>query len=146
MPDIVAVAAINTYFQLESDSASGTYATVAGIRNVDGPSMAATVQDITTHSQSDYWRRKLPTLLDAGQMTFEMVFNPVDPTQDHTAGVLSYFENRTLKNARVQFPDAALTRWLASGYIIKFGIKAAVDGVLMSDCAFDISGKPTFAG
>lgn len=146
MPDIVAVAAINTYFKLEADSTPGTYVTVSGIRSVDGPSMQATMQDITTHSQDDFWRRKLPTLLDAGALTFELVFNPTDATQDHNAGVLGYFENRTLKRSQITFPDNALTSWLASGYLTKFNVKAAVDGVLLSDSSFDISGKPTFAG
>lgn len=146
MPDIDAVAAINTYFQVESDSSPGTYVTVSGVKDINGPSISATVEDITTHSQDDPWKRKKPTLLDGGTITFDLVFNPTDQTQDHNAGVLGYFENRTEKNIRLQFPDGALTRWLAKGYFVKFGIKAAVAGVLLASVDFEVDGKPTFAG
>lgn len=142
----VAQPAINTYIKRGNAASPEVFTTVAQVRSITGPGISANVVDITTHSATDPWRTKITTLLDAGDVSFEISFIPTDATHDHTSGLLLDFENRTLRNWQMVFPDSGATTWAFQAYVSKFSVTAPVDGVLTAAISLTITGKPTFAG
>jgi predicted secreted protein len=141
----IAQPAINTYLKRGTAGSPPSFVTVAQVRSITGPSISGNVVDITTHSAVDPWRTKIVTLLDAGDVSFEISFIPTESTHDHSSGLLNDFESRTLGDWELEFPDSPHTTWGFQAYVSKFNVSAPVDGVLTAAITLTITGKPTFA-
>jgi hypothetical protein len=131
-----AIGAINTLLK-----ADGTL--IAEVRSIGGLSLSVKKVDVTTHSSSDPWSEAQATLLDAGDLTFEINYIPTDPTHDNTSGLLSFLTNRTTKAWTLTFPNAGATTWGFDGFISKFDVTAPVDNVLTAKITITATGKPT---
>jgi predicted secreted protein len=142
----VAVAAINTFLKRGNAASPEVFSTVAQVRSIVGPGISGNVVDITTHSAADPWRTKIVTLLDAGDVSFDISFIPTEASHSSTTGLLADFKARTLRNWQLVFPDSVSTTWLFSGYVTKFSNSEPVDGVLLASIVITITGEPTFAG
>src|SRR4026207_1620750 len=138
-----ALPAMNTLFQLGTASSPTGYTTIANVSSINGLKLSATIVDVTSHSTGEPWRQKIPTLLDAGDITFDLFLIPDEATHDGTTGILSFFSGRSLMQARLVFPDA--TTWTFEGYVTGMPMTANVDGVLTANVTFTITGSPTFS-
>ena len=69
-------AAINTLLQVGNGSSPEAWTTVANVSSISGPGFSSQVEDVTTHSNANPWREKIPTLLDAGELSFEVFVHP----------------------------------------------------------------------
>jgi len=133
-----AIGAINTLLK-----ANGTL--VAEVRSISGPGITVKMVDVTSHSSSVPWTETVPTLLDAGDLTFEINYIPSEPTQNNSAGLLSFLTGRALTAWTLTFPDSGATTFSFNGYVSKFDITAPVDNVLTAKMTISITGQPTLA-
>jgi predicted secreted protein len=120
-----------------------TFATVAEVKSINGASMTAEVIDVTTHSTGSPWREKIPSLLNAGTLTFDINYVPTDPTHDETTGLLGLFMNRTVRNWHLVFPDEDLTMFVFRGFVSNFEPSEPIDDVLSASITIEISGAIT---
>lgn len=138
-----AIPAYGTLLKRETTPGSGTYATVAEVKSMSGPSMKGDIIDVTTHSSAaaGAWREKISSLLDPGDITFAI--NLVPGLAGHKS-LIADFTGRVKTKFKFVFPDVGLTEWLFEGYITSFGAKAETDGVLEADLTVTLTGAPTF--
>jgi len=117
---------------------------IAEVKDISGPGLNLNTTDVTAHDGSG-WREFVATILDAGEITFDINYVPTDGTHDATSGLLSVMEAQTLESFELIFPDAGTTTWSFSGYVTGFEPGAPVDGALTASVTIRISGDPTLA-
>jgi hypothetical protein len=145
-----AVAAINTLLQLGNGASPEVYTTVANVGDLTGPTLQATVVDVTSQSTGSPWREKIVTLLDPGQVSCPLYFVPDDAGHQLLLNVFqtraSAFTSLTGGGApwRLIFPDQDSTRWSFNAYISKFSTKEPVAGVITADFTLELTGSPNF--
>lgn len=143
------LAATNIILAVQEISSPSSYQTLAQVRKLTGPTLSATVQDTSNHSNSRPWRTRKPTLLDVGDVVADLNFIPTEGTQSGSAtdGIIKIFKNRELRTWRITFPDSAATQWLFDAYVTKIGpIEAAVDGILTAQVTLSGNDQPTLNG
>lgn len=136
----IAQPSINTLIQLGNSASPIVYTTVANVGDMTGPTFAAAVVDVTSHSTTVPWREKITTLLDPGQLSFKLYF--ITDYSPHRQ-LFAVFANRTLANWRMVFPDQDGTVWFFQAYISKFSVTSTVAGVTEAAVTFELVSQPT---
>lgn len=143
----LALGAIGTQVFYGDGASPEAWTLITNASSYTGPTMSGNVVDVTNNNTTNPWRRKVVTLLDPGEIPFDMYFIPSDTGQK---AILSLFTTRGLGSAqtpipfKVTFADVAATTWLFSGFISKFSISAAVDNVVKAAVVITCEGQPTF--
>ena len=119
------------------------YATIAEVLDIKGPGMKASTEDATSHDSTDGWKEFIPTLLEGGEVGFDIQFVPTGATHSYTAGLLKVMTDRTLRNYKIVFPDT--TEWVLPAYVIEFNPDNSVSGISKASITLQITGKPTLA-
>jgi hypothetical protein len=106
------------------------------------------MEDVTNNNTNNPWRRKIPTLLDAGDMAFDLYFIPNDA--GHKA-IVALFTNRGLPTApgvpiqfKLVFSDVGQTTWYFDGFISKLDLSGVIDSVWKFSAMITAEGEPTF--
>ena len=115
------------------------------------PQLKADQLDVTCQDESTHYYDWLSTLIDGGEISFPIVFDPTCITHNETAtvagtnaGGLKYLiENRLKRNMRIQLPTTPGTRFRFLGTVSGFAGDAKVKGSLMTTVKVKVSGKPT---
>lgn len=120
--------------------------TVAGVRDVSGPNLSLGTADVTNHSSPSAWAEKVGTIKDAGEVTFDIVFDPVHATHKNAAGGLLYLlDQRTVGSFTITFPDTGATVWTLPALVTGFTPTAPVEDSLTASVTLTVSGAPTLA-
>ena len=140
-------AAKGTLLLAEIAAVPGTYQTVGQVRNLAGPTLAGDGVDLSHHDVAAGYRVFKPGLNDAGEVTVELLFDPVDPTQDDVGvdGLLSIYDQREVHNFRMTFSDVGLTQWDFAALITGYEPAAPHDEALTATITLKLSGQPAFA-
>ena len=118
---------------------------VAQVTNISGPGLAVDTEDVTTHDQATAWEETVATIIRSGEVSLDLVFDPVDATHDAATGLLYRFEDKIYSFLKLIFPDAATTEWEFSGYITGFEPAAPSGGALTATVKAKITGQPLLA-
>lgn len=122
-----------------------TFTTVAKVQDIAGPGFSLGVAMVHGQEETTHFTRKIGTILEAGQITFDIVFDPGDSGHSPSAGLLYDMLNRTVRNFQLVFPDALSSTWSFAALVTGFQPSMAQDGALMASVTLDIDGKPSFA-
>jgi hypothetical protein len=117
-----------------------TFATVAEVKDIRGPSVKVDTEDATNQSSPDSTEEILPTIIRPGEVTFDCNFLPTDSTQDQSTGFLSHIWTKTKKNWRLYVTAASY--WSFSGYVTGFDGSLPVAGISTGSATIKITGKP----
>lgn len=142
----MAISGFGTLLKIGDGGGTEVFTTIAEVKDISGPSFSADTVELTTHSSSGAWKEKLPTLLDAGEITLDINFIPTNATQSQSTGLLRDFKNRTKRNFQLVWPDVGGTTWAFSAYVTGFEPSAPVDDLLGASVTLTITGAPTLAG
>lgn len=140
-----ATSGFGTLLKLGDGAGSETFTTIAEVKDITGPGLSAEVADITHHTSPGAWREKLATLLDAGELTFDVNFLPVDATQGNATGLISLMKNRTKRNYQLVFTNSGATTWTLPAYVTGFEPSASLDEGLSASVTLTLAGQPTLA-
>lgn len=121
-----------------------TFTAIAEVRDISGPGFELGTAEVTAHDGSG-WREFVATLLDGGEVTFDVNFGPAEATHDYDGGLLQDMVNKTLRNFQIVFPDTATTTWTFPAYVTGFETNEPVDGALTAAITLKMSGQPTLA-
>jgi predicted secreted protein len=137
-----ALAAFGTLLKMGNGvtTTAETFTTIAEVKDISGPSLSLNTVDVTAHDGSG-WRDFVATLLDGGEVTFEVNYVPTNATHNNTAGLIKMMTGRTLRNYQLVFPGP--TTWTFPAYVTGFEPAAPVDGALTASVTMKISGQPT---
>ncbi len=138
MPTPNARAAINTLLQYGDGGSPEVFQTLANVGTITGPPLSLTVQDVTSHSTGTPWREKFPTLLDGGDLTFDLFFIPDDPGLKTAMG---FFLNRNIKDWKLIYPNSSGVNDTFQGFFSKFGQALKVDDVIRVTVSLTITGQ-----
>lgn len=142
----MATAGFGTLLKIGDGGGTEVFTTIAEVSNISGPGLSLDTTEVTTHSSSGAWKERIATLLDGGEVTFDIFFAPTGATHSQTSGVLKDMKNRTKRNFKLVFPNAGATEWIFPAYVTAFSIDEPVDGALTASVTLTIAGAPTLAG
>ena len=140
-----AVNAFGTLLKIGDGGGGEVFTTIAEVQNISGPSLSLEMIDVTNHSSTAGWKERIGGLLDGGEVTFDINFQPTTSTHSYSAGLVKDMVNRTKRNFKIVFPDGSSTTWTFSAFVSKFQSKAPVNGQLSASVSLMITGQPTLA-
>ena len=140
-----ATSSFGTLLKIGNSSTSETFATIAEVRDIKGPNLKLNTKEVTNHSSTDGWKEYIGTLLEAGEVAFDLNWLPADATHSFSAGLVKDMVGRTKRNFQIVFPSASPTTWSFTALVTGFSPVENVDGELMSSVTLQITGKPTLA-
>lgn len=129
----------------DGGSPSEAFTTVSECRSIRGPTLNRQLIDITNHDSSGSYREWLNGLKDAGDVTFDVNYNPVDATHDASTGLLFDYVNDTRRNFQLVFPDSGSTTWSFTAIVQGTEMSAAIDEALLLSVTLKVTGAPTLA-
>lgn len=129
------------------DGASPTesFTTIAEVTNIGGPNLSLDAIETTSHSSIGGWKEFIGGLLDGGEVSLEINYDPVGATHDASTGLIYDMINRTVRNFELVFPDTGNTTWSFSALVKAFEPSEPVDDKLTASVTLKVSGQPTLA-
>ncbi len=120
------------------------FMTVAEVRSISGPSMATDELDVTSHESQGGVREKKPGLIDPGQLTFDLAFQPGEPTHGAKQGLLRNQLARSMDNYNLVFPQSIGFTWQFFSFVQGVPLTLPIDEVITASVTMTISGLPNF--
>jgi len=138
-----AISAFGTLLKRGDGGGTEVFTTIAEVRDISGPSISVDTTEVTHQTSTNGWKEKLPTLKDAGEVSFDCNFIPTENTQDAGAGLLLDLKNKTKRNFQLVFPDT--TTWSFSAFVTGFAPSAPLGDALTASVTLTVTGEPTLA-
>lgn len=120
-----------------------TFATIAQVTNVTGPGYSADTADVTAHDSPSGFREFIATLVDSGEVTLELVFDPDAVTH---IGLRTDMVARILRNFQLIWPDASNSQTDFAAYVTGIEPSAPVDDALRASVTLKVNSTPTVFG
>jgi hypothetical protein len=111
--------------------------TVAEITSLEAGGHKCDFVDVTAADSASAYRVKLPTILDAGQITVEANYTSALATAFKTL-----MNNKTISAWTVTFPNSVGT-WVCSGFVTSFNKKNDVEGKISASITIELTGVPS---
>lgn len=140
-----AISSFGTLLKMGDGGATEAFTTIAEVKDISGPALALGTEEVTSHSSPGGWREHVPTLLEAGEVSFDVNFVPANATHDPATGLIADMVARTKRNFQLVFPDTASTTWEFRAYVTGFEPSEPVEGALTASVSLMITGAPTLA-
>lgn len=139
-----AISSYGTLLKVGDGAAPENFTAIAEVKDISGPSFSLGTEEVTNYS-SNGWREFVATILDAGEISFDINFIPSETTHDVTTGLLADMVNKTKRNFQIEFPDTGATTWTFAAYVTGFELSEPVEGALGASVTLRITGQPTLA-
>lgn len=123
---------------------------IANFKSTTGPTMRNEIFDTTTHNSSGVFREKTAGLVDAGDLSFAINFDPADASHSAAAGLLNMFSQRIENQYQIEFPNMGAvgapgnSYWEFSAFVTQFEVSTPIDNVLEASISLTISDEPDF--
>jgi predicted secreted protein len=114
--------------------------TVAEITKIQRSGSKMDIVDVTNMDSIGAYREKLPTLLDGGDISFDALYIPHDPTQQ---ALQTQFDTRALGAWSIILPNA-LGSWAFNAYLTTCDFDLSVDKASTLSGKLAITGKPVY--
>ena len=126
-----------------NETPSEEYTKLAQVKDISGPSITRDTIDVTNHGSPSGYSEFLASLKDGGEVTFDIEYDPADPTHDDTTGVMALIDENTPRNWRLIFPVAAVSGYHGLQFkalVTGFQPAAPVKGSLTSSITLKVAG------
>lgn len=124
-----------------SSSDGTTENNIAQVRNISGPGVSGNDVDTTTLDSSSNYRTFVGGLLDPGEVTFSIAYDPTNATHTRLA---RYLNDRYTANWKVAAGSSAGTLTAFSGHIKGMSREIPLDDLITCDLTIKVSGKPGY--
>ena len=138
-----AIAAFGTFLKIGDGGGTEVFTTIAEVRDIKGPKLTMETKEVTNQSSPGAFKDYIGTVLDGGDVTFDINYIPTETTHNATAGLLACLKNKTRRNFKLVFSDAGTTTWLFAAYVTSFDPTSAVAAELTASITLKIAGQPT---
>lgn len=125
-----------------SGGANGTeaYTTVSEVKGTQGPQRQQAIIEVTHMESPSSYREYIASLLDAGEVTFNMNFTNVTSQ----TSVIADLENRVVRNFQIVFITAAATvTWTFAALVTRFENSFAMEAALDAAVTLKVTGPIT---
>lgn len=131
--------AFGTQFQRGDGGTPETFVTVGEATSISGPGMERETIDVTSHDSPERFREWVGGLIDAGEVTFEVNWDPAIHVP-----LIDDFQDPLPRNYRIVFPDPPGGGFTVAAFITGMDHEFPHDEKMSADFTFKISGKPEF--
>jgi len=118
---------------------------IAELVDIAGPAISKGTHDAP--NQNTDWMKRVVGLLNAGEVTFDVNFIPMEPTHNETTGgLLAEIRKNVPTNWQMIYPDVETgtdSQWDMEAFLVNFEQDVPVDGILKSSVTLLINGEPT---
>lgn len=128
--------------RLQYNDGAGVWRDIAGCRDISGPSMSADTIDVTSHSSPDRFREFRSSLKDPGELTFELIFDPEDLTNQ--AFLLDLFNSQEVTSFRLIYATENSKTWQMQGLVTNFEPDNPTEGAITASTTIKITGRVLF--
>lgn len=125
-------------FRGDGATPSETFVAIAEIGDVSGPELRLQTEDATHMESPDAYVEKIPTIREAGDVTFDM--HLIESETTHSP-LFDDLNAGTLRNFRLVFPSAA-TRISFKAFVTSIGPTFPVKGKMVRSVTLSVTGKP----
>ena len=139
------ISAFGTLLKIGDGAASESFTTIAEVSNIGGPGLGLDPIDITNHSSTGGWKEFVGGLLDGGEVSLDINYDPTHATHDASTGLIKDMTDRTVRNFQLVFPDTSSTTWTFAALVTAFETSEPVDDKLAASVTLKVSGQPTLA-
>lgn len=133
-------AAFGTLLKRGNGASPEVFTTIDGVKSLSGPTLSLETIDVTHHTSADGYREKLASFKDSGEVSFDLLYDPADTGHE---GLLDDYDNRTLRNFTMVFPDAGGMTYAFSAFVSGAEVGAPIDDALTLSVKLTISGPVT---
>ena len=141
-----AKSSFGTFLKIGDGATSEAFATIAEVKDIKGPKLKLNTEDVTSHDSTDGWAEIIGTILEAGDVSFDLNWLPANITQSFTtSGLLKDMVDRTKRNFQLVVPAASTLTWTFAAYVTEFQPELKVKGAQSASVKLEITGKPTLA-
>lgn len=130
-----AVSSHGTLLKVGDGADPEVFATIAEVKDISGPAMSLNMEDATSHD-SGGWREEIATLLEAGDISFDI--NYTADTTHETLQAAQYGRERL--SYQIVFPMTPPITKSFAGYVTSFEFGAPVEGILTASVTIRVSG------
>jgi len=141
----MAISAFGTLLKIGDGATPENFTTIAEVTNIGGPALSLDPIEITSHSSTGGWKEFIGGLLDAGEVSFDINYEPTEATHDASTGLIADMVARTLRNFQLVFPDAGSTTWSFAALVTSFEPSEPVGDKLAAGVTLKVTGQPTLA-
>lgn len=115
------------------------FTNIAEVKSISGPNTSSQIIDVT-HMESDNSTREfLPSLIDPGEISFNVNWLPTNTS--HT-GLAADQRLRIRRNFQLVFSNTAATTLAFAGYVTAVGITAEIESVLQGAITIKLTSWP----
>ncbi len=133
-----AVTAHGTLLKVGDGAVPEVFVTIAEVLDISGPGTTLNTEDATNHD-SGGWREPVPTLLEGGEVTFDINYYH-GTTQ---TSMRQDMEARTRRTYQMVLPTTPIETLKFNGYVTNFEYSAPVEGILRASCTIMVTGPIT---
>ncbi len=119
---------------------NGTFLTVAEVKDITGPAVSLDVIDVTNQDSPEGFEEIIPSIRRAGDVDFDVNFNPTNATHDGATGLIYLAKNKIKRGWRLVLQDDNDSYMYFDAYVVGFQFKAPVAGVLTATTKLRVNG------
>lgn len=139
-----AIFGLGTQLQAGDGQTPQNYSTVAEVRSISGPTLTTDILDVTSHESQFGVREFKAGLIDPGELTFDLAFQPGEPTHGIRTGLQADQLNRTVRSYHLVFPSPIGFTWAFVGIVTGLPLTFPIDEVITASVTIKVTGLPDF--
>ena len=139
-----AIFGLGTQLQLGDGGSPEAFTTIAEVRSISGPTLTTDILDVTNHDSQGGVREFKAGLIDPGELTFDIAFQPGEATHGAISGLQADQLNRTVRNFKLVFPTGVGVTWAFQGIVTGLPVTFPIDEVITASVTIKITGLPDF--
>jgi len=140
------VAALGMVVQFGTTTGTATTVTLTNVTNVSGMDSDVEEIDVTSHDSSGAYREFVASFIDAGEVQFDLNFNPRETThRATTGGILWLRDQRIIAPFKIKFPGTPTDSVSFMGFVKSAPFDAPYDDKLSATVTVRVSGSATWA-
>jgi predicted secreted protein len=139
------ISAFGTLLKKGDGGSPESFTTIAQVTNIGGPSLALDPIEVTCHTSTGGWKEFIGGLLDGGEVSFDINYDPVGATHNASTGLIADMVARTVRNFQLVFPDTGSTTWSFAALVTAFEPSEPIDDKLAASVTLKLTGQPTLA-
>jgi hypothetical protein len=137
--------ALGTELLIGDGASPEVFTEVALLREFTPPGLTVDTEETTNHSQTNYYRQFRPTLINPGELSGQLLFDPADATHDDSTGLLSLLLDRQLHNMKIRIPTDPILNYDFAAIVTQFQPGTPTDQHLTADFTAMVSGPVVIA-
>ena len=127
-----------------NSSSPETFEPIANASEIKLPTIAEVV-DVTNFG--DFWRRRIPTLLDMGKINFKIFWEMEEPTHNNSTpyGLRYLLVNKLLRDWQINYPNGTYPNTSTDAfpaYVTMFEVTGSIGKVFEGAIELSNSGQP----